>query len=159
MVKPIETEYAGCRFRSRTEARWAVFFDARGWRWEFEPEGFELKSGRYLPDFRLWAHRGSTPMWFEVKSFSQSCPDDDRWTDLARDSGLNVLTAYGMHRVGDRCDIAWRDHRMEPHAGRIVTPMGNKYTVGPFWTDAQYNDAWNAASKARFEFGESGAPK
>ena len=27
-LKPIDTEYKGYRFRSRLEARWAVFFDA-----------------------------------------------------------------------------------------------------------------------------------
>jgi hypothetical protein len=30
-VKAIETQYNGYRFRSRLEARWAVFFDARAW--------------------------------------------------------------------------------------------------------------------------------
>ena len=29
-AKAIETRYAGHRFRSRLEARWAVFFDALG---------------------------------------------------------------------------------------------------------------------------------
>ena len=28
-IKPIETNYKGYRFRSRLEARWAVFFDAK----------------------------------------------------------------------------------------------------------------------------------
>lgn len=36
MIKAIETSYKGYRFRSRTEARWAVFFDALGVRWEYE---------------------------------------------------------------------------------------------------------------------------
>ena len=53
-VKPIETVYNGYRFRSRLEARWAVFFDAIGAEWEYEPEGFEFPDGtRYLPDFRI----------------------------------------------------------------------------------------------------------
>jgi hypothetical protein len=53
-IKPIETSYAGCRFRSRLEARWAVFFDTLGVRWEYEAQGYELPSGaRYLPDFWL----------------------------------------------------------------------------------------------------------
>lgn len=53
-IKPIETSYAGCRFRSRLEARWAVFFDHVGLKWEYEPQGYELPSGgRYLPDFWL----------------------------------------------------------------------------------------------------------
>ncbi len=40
----IETHYAGCRFRSRLEARWAVFFDAIGIEWQYEPQGFEIES-------------------------------------------------------------------------------------------------------------------
>lgn len=53
-IKPIETVYNGYRFRSRLEARWAVFFDALGVEYEYEPEGFTLPSGeKYLPDFRV----------------------------------------------------------------------------------------------------------
>lgn len=52
--KPIETIWKGCRFRSRLEARWAVFFETLGVRWEYEAQGFELRDGtRYLPDFYL----------------------------------------------------------------------------------------------------------
>lgn len=43
-IKAIKTEYKGYRFRSRLEARWAVFFDALGVRWEYEKEGYELPS-------------------------------------------------------------------------------------------------------------------
>lgn len=51
-LKAISTAYGGCNFRSRLEARWAIYFDAIGWRWNYEPEGFELPSGvKYLPDF------------------------------------------------------------------------------------------------------------
>ena len=59
MIKAIETEYKGYRFRSRLEARWAVFFDAIGAKWEYEPEGYELADGTmYLPDFVLHGVRG-----------------------------------------------------------------------------------------------------
>lgn len=53
-IKAIETVYKGLRFRSRLEARWAVFFDTANIPYEYEPEGFELPDGtRYLPDFYL----------------------------------------------------------------------------------------------------------
>lgn len=61
-IKAIETSYKGYRFRSRLEARWAVFFDALGCGWQYEPEGFELNAGRYLPDFKVEGYG-----WFEVK--------------------------------------------------------------------------------------------
>lgn len=54
MIKAIETVYKGYRFRSRLEARWAVFFDMLGIEWVYEQEGFEMEDGtRYLPDFYL----------------------------------------------------------------------------------------------------------
>jgi hypothetical protein len=62
-IAAIETSYAGCRFRSRLEARWAVFFDALGIRWQYEPQGFDLDGDRYLPDFYLPDQR----LWVEVK--------------------------------------------------------------------------------------------
>jgi hypothetical protein len=71
-IKPIETRYAGCRFRSRLEARWAVFFDALDIEWQYEPQGFEIglsdevHTRRYLPDFYL--PRFDT--WVEVKPIS-----------------------------------------------------------------------------------------
>ncbi len=41
-LKAIDTEYNGYRFRSRLEARWAVFFDTLGMPYMYEPEGFDL---------------------------------------------------------------------------------------------------------------------
>lgn len=53
-IKAIETHYNGYRFRSRLEARWAVFFDSLNIQYIYEPEGYELNDGtRYLPDFYL----------------------------------------------------------------------------------------------------------
>lgn len=53
-VKVIQTEYNGYKFRSRLEARWAVFFEEAGIEYEYEPEGFILPDGtKYLPDFYL----------------------------------------------------------------------------------------------------------
>jgi hypothetical protein len=65
-IKAIETRYKGYRFRSRLEARWAVFFDAMGLTWEYEPEGFETDAGWYLPDFRVFTPQGN-PIWYEIK--------------------------------------------------------------------------------------------
>jgi hypothetical protein len=63
-IKAIETRYNGYRFRSRLEARWAVFFDALGIAYEYEKEGFDLGDGLwYLPDFWLSEYG----YWFEVK--------------------------------------------------------------------------------------------
>lgn len=62
-IYSIPTDYRGCRFRSRTEARWAVFFDAAKIHWLYEPEGYIIEGKRYLPDFWLPGFRS----FFEVK--------------------------------------------------------------------------------------------
>lgn len=72
-LKAIETVYNGYRFRSRLEARWAVFFDSLDIKWEYEKEGFELgEVGRYLPDFWLPEQR----YWIEIKA--EYPPEDER---------------------------------------------------------------------------------
>lgn len=47
----LPTKYKGVLFRSRLEARWAVYFDLLGVKWQYEPEGYQLSSGNYCPDF------------------------------------------------------------------------------------------------------------
>ncbi|WP_280215853.1 hypothetical protein [Nocardia cyriacigeorgica] len=66
-IRPIETSYAGYRFRSRTEARWAVFFDTLGITWEYEPQGYVLDGRPYLPDFKLVLPRARV-VFAEVKN-------------------------------------------------------------------------------------------
>jgi len=68
-IAAIETSYKGYRFRSRLEARWAVFFDAMEIKWVYEPEGFKKDDDlhgtiNYLPDFYL----PEINVWVEVKS-------------------------------------------------------------------------------------------
>jgi hypothetical protein len=68
LISAIPTRYAGCHFRSRLEARWAVFFDHVAIDWEYEPQGFLVgmygeNLRPYLPDFYL----PGLGLWVEVK--------------------------------------------------------------------------------------------
>lgn len=95
----IETEYDGYRFRSRLEARWAVFFDAMGIRYEYEPEGFGFGGTRYLPDFYL----PEFGVYVEIKpndtSVVKHMGDGNRWERKCskfRDCvGKAILICYG----------------------------------------------------------------
>lgn len=78
-LQAIETKYAGCRFRSRLEARWAVFFDRLGMRWEYEPQGYNTAAGPYLPDFRL----PDVDQWIEVKGGQPAANDVARCAAFA----------------------------------------------------------------------------
>lgn len=89
-ITAIETRYRGYRFRSRLEARWAVFFDSLGIKWEYEPQGYKVgvvAKKAYLPDFFLPA----TKTWVEVKG---DCEAINRWL-LSLASGPNGLPYMG----------------------------------------------------------------
>jgi hypothetical protein len=86
-IKAIETMYKGYRFRSRLEARWAVFFETAGFNWEYEPQGFVVLGQPYLPDFRIHGN-GSKGLWevgIEIKPSGWE-PDD---TDMQKFAGLS----------------------------------------------------------------------
>lgn len=68
-IKAIETEYNGYRFRSRLEARWAVFFDVANISYKYETEGYVLQDGtKYLPDFYL----PDFDLFVEIKPYDTS---------------------------------------------------------------------------------------
>lgn len=102
-MQAIETEYKGYRFRSRLEARWAVFFEKAEISYQYEPEGFQLKDGKnYLPDFLLT----NEDIWVEVKGrpTPEIVKKDDKWVfaehvkkcdQLARGTGKKVVSLCG----------------------------------------------------------------
>lgn len=118
-IKAIETFYNGCHFRSRLEARWAVFFDTLEIRWEYEPEGFEIDGGhRYLPDFYLpkfdlWIEikPGEIPGWWGARkgqinlAQAQAC-DKASW--FANHARKNLLMLCGQPRYS--ADLDTGDH-------------------------------------------------
>lgn len=92
--QPIETSYAGCRFRSRLEARWAVFFDALRIAWEYEPQGYLIGAANrpYLPDFFL----PTSGTWVEVKGGEDEL---DRGLVLGAAADLPDRRPAGTHRT------------------------------------------------------------
>lgn len=172
MLRAIETRYRGYRFRSRLEARWAVYMDHLGIKWEYEKEGFELQSGRYLPDF--WIPEWE--MWFEVKGNSKF---STRLTsDLVHYSGLSaafvlpefltadyipqhilVIVPDSDQTIAATLGICFCHNTAAlvssetPHDGWFP---GAKFQIHKELSDATWG-AINAARSARFEFGESGA--
>jgi hypothetical protein len=97
-IKAIETFYKGYHFRSRLEARWAVFFDTLGIQWKYEDQGFERDIGvytanpegetyvanivRYLPDFYLPHRWGGGGIYVEVKGDKDALKK--KWWDNAQ---------------------------------------------------------------------------
>lgn len=96
----IETTYAGCRFRSRLEARWAVFFTSLGIEWEYEPQGFATSAGAYLPDFRISVSYRSL-FWTQVDTIHVEVKGSDTdVTDIDRERMAQLIQGNGPLRHG-----------------------------------------------------------
>jgi hypothetical protein len=181
MIKAIETRYAGYQFRSRLEARWAVFFDALGVKWEYEPEGFETRCGRYLPDFYLpeFSHNGydesNLGMWVEVKPDNFKHGDDLRLEAFVEGIEQPLLLAEGLPDLIDyriccpfdgayKPDAVWPDGPYWTNAcfqAKYLPPNPHDRNPRLFWApgapkqDADCRHAVRIARSARFEFGET----
>src|ERR1043166_4223220 len=90
-MQAIQTRYQHYLFRSRIEARWAAFFDAMGWPYHYEPEGFLLPNGRaYLPDFYL----PGFDVWVEIKGAAPTM-HEQQIARLCAQAGLRYYILYG----------------------------------------------------------------
>lgn len=162
-IKAIETAYQGYRFRSRLEARWAVFFNALGLRWQYEPEGFELPGGeRYLPDFLLLDNGRMPDIFIEVKPPTPLDRDDgERWRKFAVEMAASRGDVGCLMVRGDPLNSD--GYLFGSFSGELrAAPLVGENFVG-FWAVATglsgdaLADAALAARRARFEHGESGA--
>lgn len=92
-IRAIETVFDGHKFRSRLEARWALFFKVLSIEYHYEPEGFELGGGcRYLPDF----HLPTLGVYAEVKPrFPLSRAEWRKLILFAVDGGMPLLLIVG----------------------------------------------------------------
>jgi hypothetical protein len=86
-ARALPTRYRGTLYRSRLEARWAVFFDRLGIVYEYEAQGFATGPDAYLPDFLLPAQA----LIAEVKPSVDIDPDG-----IAK--LRNLVTARGIER-------------------------------------------------------------
>lgn len=109
MLRSIETTYKGYRFRSRLEARWAVYFDYLDLEWEYEKEGFDLEdpwhmSMSYLPDFWLPQVR----MWAEVKPVSFTATEFHALALLAMHTRNDCILLVGVPDCKPYDTVEWR---------------------------------------------------
>jgi hypothetical protein len=180
MIKAIETAAFGRLFRSRHEARVACFLTYLGARWEYEPQGFELPSGRYLPDFKVYYYdRPQEWFWVECKPFeptdheialARQLSDNTRcavlfFTPSTFDeirhyyfSMSNICEEFGWEKDGDfnlmmlKIELWDRHSFIDNKAGKLLS-----YDLVPKWNWMKSFKAANAALSQRFEFGEAPA--
>lgn len=142
LVTPLPTTWNGVAYRSRTEARFAVFMTTAGIPFEHEPQAYRVAGRGYLPDFRIRPHRGADQVWMEIKP-SVDTVDDPRWRALVFQTKTMLFVVRGLHRRGDVCG---RDHSV-----RVWHPDGVTADVDTMWTGPEYRHAWDVAHAARFD--------
>lgn len=130
-LRALPTDYHGYRFRSRAEARWAVFMETLHVPYEYEPEGFDLGDGvHYLPDFWLPIQR----RWLEIKGAEPDPEEMAKAELLAQRSGNDVLILNALFGApgqpgmgGDPFDAA-----QHPCSGAyLIRPDG--WVDKPYW--------------------------
>ena len=169
-IKPIETIYKGYRFRSRLEARWAVFFDALGIEYEYEPEGYEFDDGtRYLPDFKIRSY----PIFVEIKPIE---PDKEYRKRLENFSikvehavlliwgspGDQVMELFCFDEATSTGGVLWNelpvdyvDQRRTYFASEIGRYRIDNFINKDMFETRRFYHALSKARQARFEFGET----
>ena len=128
MINSIQTNYAGCLFRSRLEARWAVFFDTAKIKWEYEPEGFKIKDGfsdapdsqvwMYLPDFFLTDYK----TWVEVKGDIKEIPEDYLYM-LQWATDWNGQLPYTCNNYGTSSGLLILSNIPQPNGIEVCHPI------------------------------------
>lgn len=178
-VEPIDTEYNGYKFRSRLEARWAIFFDELQIPYAYEPEGFNLTGVRYLPDFHLtnnivlhqFKRPQPTEIWIEVKH-SPDLTDDERekiakfvkQTDhqillIAGQPDLNVTLRFIDHHPTEGWfvkDVRWIELDNK-EIGLVPIEKLNDSQISAQTETYRLREAYKMAKQARFEHGENEA--
>lgn len=106
MITPIETIYKGRRFRSRLEARWAIFFDAIDIGWEYETEGFQIGNTKYLTDFKLLSF-GSTKvdLFVEIKPRKPSMEEIKKCYEVSVGTNTDMLLICGTPGLPEFSEI------------------------------------------------------
>ena len=136
-MKVIETEYNGYKFRSRLEARWAVFFDELGIEYLYEPEGFVLEDGtKYLPDFylpKIYRGKGKYGLWVEVKGVMTDY-DENNIEKFEKAQNIPVYVVGEIPKVNEYYDIVeYYRHHMIRYKDESLTfaicPICNKVGI------------------------------
>lgn len=129
-MKVLQTKFDGHYFRSRLEARWAVFFKCLGIPYLYEPEGFDLEeAGYYLPDFFLPGipcrnlPKNQKGIWIEVKPCAPdktyrkklwSLVEHTQHTLIlligAVSTGEDVVEEFEEYRLAEARDHLWSVH-------------------------------------------------
>jgi len=136
------TYYNGYYFRSRLEARWAIWFYWMEIKYHYEIETYKINGFSYLPDFWI----PSFNIWIEVKPDMPSLMEIKKAIRVQENTGYQVIFFIGQPWP-DECEAVYYQNEKEPF-------------FQDHWWDTSIHDykvirAFQKARRARFEFGET----
>ena len=156
-MKTKETLYNGYSFRSRTEARWAVYFDAMYMKYHYEYEDFILSNGkRYLPDFYL----PDMDIHVEVKGVATQEEREQLWM-FSREYKTTIVLAEGPPDFRIVEFFSGKDN-INKFGTALFYPEDNRLYIEPgiegcggyfepyYWLE-NHNEAVHISRSARFE--------
>lgn len=178
--KAIDTHYNGYKFRSRLEARWAVFFDELHIAYDYEPKGFDLNGVHYLPDFHLtkgltlhqFEPTHNDQIWVEIKPEPElSDTDRKKIAEFVKQTDHHVLLIAGQPDIN--ATLRFIDHH--PETGWLVADVrwielqNDRIGLVPieYLNNAELLTQTNTprlryalekARQSRFEFGQTPVP-
>lgn len=149
-MRPIETTYRSVTFRSRLEARWAVFFDELDIKWRYECCTYDLpKLGQYTPDFVL----GQDQCFAEVKPVELTLLEvaKCRAVSMAGDAWCVMLVGtpdfahyWQVNKADEKLVFVWAD-------GELCVPAPMDVAASEHQFSARYYAAVERAKRARFD--------
>jgi len=171
-----ETIYNGYRFRSRLEARWAVFFDKLRIPYQYEPEAFVCEDGsQYTPDFFLpnsyLRDKDMKGLYLEIKYFGWNDPSQrlylhrigtampNRNLVLICGDPVDATNTYEMKEGNEELSPGWDNYMMIVYCekcGVLKASFSIQYMYCPC-CDGKVNgertlDAALAARQFRFQY-------
>lgn len=126
-MRVIEPIYDGYRFRSRTEAKWAVFWNHIGLPFAYEKEGYDLGETCYLPDYFIPAFDA----FVEIKPDPPTAEEIRKCELLHLQSGKTVLLLHGQPWPGryrallfDRDTLGNASEESRPYLEGVILQCG-----------------------------------
>lgn len=155
-ITPVPTNYKGYAFRSRLEARWAVYFDKIGIEWDYETDAYLLPNGEYyLIDFDIpeFGH-------VEIKALGQVTEEEKEKcrllsellkTEVALFEGSPDTKAYVCFSKGIECPAICFSHYTVRKWNQTPAYTGGEHLDDSSYVDEETKEAISYAKKYRFE--------
>ena len=155
MSRSMKTGYDGHRFRSRLEARWAVFFNEMKWKYHYELDSIVVEHKNeivpYLPDFYVIIE-DDHKAFIEVKGPRMTDVDDIKVLGAGKyfaEEGLGEVV-YVFQDIPSVRELEENDGRL-----RVNMAYGDSFEL-IYLSYEGIGNACDKARKAQFEHGVKG---